>query len=815
MNRALPAGKWGWRNHVGTYSAHRASRHSPYFVIAERGGDRGDVWATVDLRTGVIAKQFRDRTRIQEPFLSAEGTYLAGSAPAQGDERPGFEVWSFATGNRIQKFPSPDGRVPTVLGFGPPHLLLVHWPGNEAKLQSVDVRTRKGVELKTPPDANFDPTNVAFSPAGKYMLHYQPPGKVTVYESATLVKAGEVDLPARGADWGFLAIVFPVDGAEFAAIFSAVEEGRDRIVTVDFKTGKVLKELTATFDTWQGRWNAIQEKRVSCEYLPGNGGWRVGPRIIDRQTGMLVHTIQRGGIHDKIDYLDVLDEKTVLVSHQNWRRQAETTTVELPMAEVNKSLAEARLIAGQEKLACSVERVDLVRGEGTLSVNLPARSRPVDVSPDGKFVLARVGGDRIDVWDISQSPARHVAGFFPYGEKSGDGSSNQTVGTAQLIDGQRVLTTNQHNTEAVLWTLPDCSAFTTRKLDVPSKPCLSPDRKYTAFWNGQGVSIYDSLSGKPLGTLKGPKVRHGTLLYHPDGTLLAARVESGYSYLVVWDLSTGEVVSEFPIRNWSGNWQFAGRDHVIFGNDVYDLKRRSKIWAYHRDHWTTVEESATPDDRVWSVGQRNGKPHLYATKLPHPDAVDAAVKTIDPETVLAVKPGARVYLEVNTGNADTDAKVKPALVQKLIDAGFSPTTNAETPLKLAATVTSGEAKSVEYRIRGGGFGRAGDAGGGVQTASIPTFHLRIAFEHSGKTVWEIKSTHGGYAASLIWLAQGETVQDYINRHYGKPGDSFFTGVVPPRYAASDSEAGFGASRVAADGIKEYVPPKPAPPPPAR
>ena len=87
---------------------------------------------------------------------------------------------------------------------------------------------------------------------------------------------------------------------------------------------------------------------MSCEYLPANAGWRIGPRVVDRQTGMLVHTIQRSGFHDKIDYVRVLDEKTVLVSHLSWRRQAETTVLELPMAELNKSLSEARLIASQE-----------------------------------------------------------------------------------------------------------------------------------------------------------------------------------------------------------------------------------------------------------------------------------------------------------------------------------------------------------------------------------------------------------------------------------------------------------------------------------
>lgn len=443
-------------------------------------------------------------------------------------------------------------------------------------------------------------------------------------------------------------------------------------------------------------------------------------------------------------------------------------------------------------LGATVERIDLASGAVSGTFALPAGSRGVDLSADGSCLLTRIG-DRLDAWALpaatppnarsapaaAPQPPRHLAGFRPLESSPAtlDPKQPAPFSFAALLDAGHVLAAGRSDNRLTLWSIPDCKALYSVPLSWKSLPCLSPDRKLLALWNGAGVSVLDPLSGEAISSLPAPQGNQAALAFSPEGTRLAALFEHfGIRYLVLWDLRTGQIVRWFPVAE-QGTLRFCGSNHLLVGEHLIDLDRRVTIWRYTADA-LLPQPAGQADDRLWYVGRSESdrRPALCALSVPHPEA-RLAVAAFKASDLLAVKPGMKVSLELNVqGSADYQKEVREALSKRLTDNGLSVSAD-EQALRLVVSTTASGSRPIQFSGRSG-----------AETVALTTYSVRVGYVLEGKRVWEVVQENVGFAPGSVWLSENETLQDYVNRMQAKPASWVLLNLHPPRYVAYQPEA---------------------------
>ena len=360
----------------------------------------------------------------------------------------------------------------------------------------------------------------------------------------------------------------------------------------------------------------------------------------------------------------------------------------------------ARKVAGPFELRDNVEVVSLSPTGGRLVV------RPFERSMMGTR-------GRIDVYDLTGQTPAVVASLEPY---KGAAQFGNDVLSAALVDDERVLTSNGSG-RVMLWELPRGAAprpvYAVNMGTFMGLPRLDATRTAFAVPSAAGITMLDVDDGRTLGflPLQGTSLIGVDLAFRGDGRRLATL---DGRRLRVWDLETGKAVSDVllqydapgsAVRWWGAG---PGAELVSIGGDdnVVDPTKGVIAWAY-----TLMGEKATRHSAGWTaaVGQPGvrGEPAMLRfSELPHAEAVRRAT-SMSAEEALAVRPGARVTVEVNAEGLDD---VRPAAEawarEQLRQQGVS-VADAQ-PVKLVLTLTSGQTIEVGNVAAGGGTKMSGD-----------------------------------------------------------------------------------------------------------
>jgi hypothetical protein len=237
-------------------------------------------------------------------------------------------------------------------------------------------------------------------------------------------------------------------------------------------------------------------------------------------------------------------------------------------------------------------------------------------------------------------------------------------------------------------------------------------------------------------------------------------------------------------------------DSGAFGQVLFSLKTKIALWNYHFDH-TAVREHGNRRLReivdqhlVYAASVGSGSKRglaVGAVQLPGPkvDEVEAAT---DPDSLLIMKPGSEVRLQVSAGQHD--AKVRAALLAEIEKTGWVHSESAETVL--IAEMKRGQTQNVTYNI--GGFGRSQSQ----QSVSITPFVSSLQLKLGDQVLWQSGTSTG--APPVISLREGQTAQGEVNR-WQNPDPDFFSRVdIPDKLLDPAKRNGLGTTDVTTRGL---------------
>ena len=188
-------------------------------------------------------------------------------------------------------------------------------------------------------------------------------------------------------------------------------------------------------------------------------------------------------------------------------------------------------------------------------------------------------------------------------------------------------------------------------------------------------------------------------------------------------------------------------------------------------------------------GGKNGLA-VGAVQLPGPQ-VEQAAAALDPESLIAIKPGTAVKLDVQA--AENTPRVQAALDAKIRANGWVP--SPASNVVLIAEMKRGDQQTITYHMPkfGGGGGQET-----TQTASVTPYISSLRLMIGDKVAWQSGTSTG--APSIIMLKEGQTAQAEIDK-WLHPNPDFFDNVeIPSKILDPAKPTGLGTTQVTNRGL---------------
>ena len=417
-----------------------------------------------------------------------------------------------------------------------------------------------------------------------------------------------------------------------------------------------------------------------------------------------------------------------------------------------------------------------MKGEATVAIG----ANPVDISPSGKVIAClpdwHAPGDAKDWIEILRRDEKGLRlyrrwkmGEFNEWEKQFD--------ILLLVDDKKLLTASKWGGVATLWDIDKAWALWTLKIQQQTWPALSANRKYMAAITDAGIAIFDSATGATLNTLAIEGSLHGTLSFSPDGTQIACLSPDT---LKVWDIAQNKLVREmwFPQQMSGTSLGWLGGSFFLV-DDVWliDIDKKIVLWEYELPSHSGRSVAEVTGGHAWVVGGGHGAPYQLACITVPDAAAKQKASELSADAVLAVKPGARVSLNINLPGATEEEtqKVTQLMTAQLKTNGMI--IAADSPLVLEATVVDGGTETKTYS-------RFGFRGGGEEV-TVNKLRSIVSLAENGQVLWASSGTYGG-TPGVVRVADGQSVQDAVDSKKANPF-GFFNSVRLPKYLARHGE----------------------------
>jgi hypothetical protein len=363
------------------------------------------------------------------------------------------------------------------------------------------------------------------------------------------------------------------------------------------------------------------------------------------------------------------------------------------------------------------------------------------------------------------------------------------------VDEDQLLTLNGKGT-LVLWRLDGKNAKAVYQLDIDgsASPVLSPGRAQLALATARGAEIYRVTDGELIARIgnaddvgsMGRMMRmywgSGGVAFNQAGNRLA-HVSGGF--VSVWNTTNGKLERDFYRNNLKGNSvEFLDDGHLLVGGmDIVDLERRLIAWRYVNP----LLASTSYGGWRWLVLRSGNAAGIAPVQMLRPEVLEAA-NELDAEKVLALKPGAKVTLDIQLGGED-QTKAEAALKSALEKNGMEVV--SDSPIRITAQIVTGKTETREY---GRGFFNREDTEQVTTSEKRYEVDVKLDGEPLYKHVSHMQSAGG---PGFVSLKEGETAQQVIDQQNAQRAANFQFGVSLPRYVVKPKYAGpLGTSQVA-------------------
>jgi WD40 repeat protein len=483
-----------------------------------------------------------------------------------------------------------------------------------------------------------------------------------------------------------------------------------------------------------------------------------------------------------------------------------------------------------------LEVVDAMGGETGALIPLPEKTALVDVDLDLGLVAYRsnvFGHDKNNILTIAKladETLTTISQWEPYGR-----GHNCDIGAVKFLDANRVLTANERGEDFGVSDVgsgkPLLSIDTGRSR--PNGAALSDDRKLLAIDNESQVSLIDLDAGRQVGALEVEDAMSSELAFRGDNARLA---HLSYKGLTVWDLSNGKRVLSMSvpyIHGYKAALEWAGPYLLISSKYLFDVDRRLLLWEYEA-RLAHMERNAVCCNGKYWIAPEDGS-LLIGLSFPNATALKAAATLPSPEELLIVKPGDSIAIEVDfhpdvvltddvkqqlaarvnsaargSKNGQRIEAVRPAdspaeMIRKGLAAGLQAAGYKvvdKSTIVMTAVCKPEPEQTIKINTGGDRFNPRPED---IVEQTIKPHSTYVAITKDGRTLWEHGTVAKPHAGLIIYVEQGETLEQALVR-LTQPNTYLFTEMRFDSFIATPGNAtahgGYGKSNISSKGFTD-------------
>jgi HEAT repeat protein len=413
-------------------------------------------------------------------------------------------------------------------------------------------------------------------------------------------------------------------------------------------------------------------------------------------------------------------------------------------------------------------------------------------------------GDRrsaLYVFDLTGEQPQELTKWWP---NAGDRRDRGDISWADWIDEQSLLSRSD-NGQLVMWRVAGATPTAVYEtvlehsaralLRRTANALLSPGRSYVLLASATSTDIRRAQDGALVATLQTSRPIFGAMAFDSAGVRLAAAARS---HVDVWNMTTGTLEREFDCKSlrFSDSIAWLDDNHLLVnGEDIVDVQRRLVAWRYQ--YWGSQLVSHGPWQ--WMLVENRDTHALMPGKLLQ-DNVLAAAKDLDPDAILALRPGDKVTFE-NLLQGDQRQKAETALREAIARAELQIAENQ--PLRLRAQIVTGPTRTETYQLT-----RAGST---QEQVRLTEKRYEVELSYNDVPIWSHVSLLQSANAPSFVRGEGESIQQIIDQQNQQRLASFGFGALLPRYVVHAQFAGpFGISTIDQNGVRQVPLPKSVP-----
>ncbi len=451
------------------------------------------------------------------------------------------------------------------------------------------------------------------------------------------------------------------------------------------------------------------------------------------------------------------------------------------------------LIASKGKGSSSTQvfTCDLAKSSVIRRFEIPGAWNAFTLSDDGVYAVlrrfdpAKGKKDTLQIWNVAEKDPTLQLEFVPYPYFQ---EAIRDIRFVTWLPNNRLLTLC--HTALVSWDLKTGQPLYWLSMQAEAFPSLSPDGKRLAFTTENSVGILDVDEGKVLVSQPVPQpLPTAFLAFNADGTRLACR---GPENIFIWNIADGSLYRDMPKSDLPGNvFQWTSPKDLLVGTKLVDVELPLRYWEYKGTYNVKSVNGVT-----WFLthaGKGEGAA-LIPAEIPRVDARQALKKTTSDPSVLVLKAGTKVKLDVSKlKDKDERARAAEALTKALEKNNFKVDPNGTITLA-ASTDFYPEPIELKYRH----VEKKGDKTGPIEKYKFQVHFARLRFIYNGSSIWE-SSAHN--VPGDIELEVGETAESRLKMHEKPKYEFFQTAVLPRVLLRTKGEALLGSSQVTPLGIR--------------
>jgi hypothetical protein len=226
------------------------------------------------------------------------------------------------------------------------------------------------------------------------------------------------------------------------------------------------------------------------------------------------------------------------------------------------------------------------------------------------------------------------------------------------------------------------------------------------------------------------------------------------------------------------------------------MQHKLALWSYAFDSSAVHEydgrrlRDIVNNHLVYAASVTSGSQRglaVGAVKLPGPKVAEASA-TLNPDSLMVVKPGTPVRLDVRAGAES--ARIRSLLEREIAANGW--TLSGSAKVSVIAEMRQAESQQVTYRSFG--FSRSA----AEETVTVQPFISEVRVDVGGQIAWQTMTSSG--VPPLLRLKEGQTVQSEVDK-WQRPNPQFFDTVnMPERILDPAKRNGVGQTKVTNRGL---------------